>query len=139
MVTAEAEARGGRRSLRRAVELACSVRSDLWEGERSVRIRELSLHGMLAESELVLPEGTLVIAAFVPPGSRRRVWVATEVVRVGADPDCVLATAATAKGLALAFTYCSQRDRRLLARALRGCPPPLPGRATPALVSDGSR
>jgi hypothetical protein len=125
------EHRTRRRSLRRAVVVDCALRSDLWDDELCLEASNLSTAGMWVETPIALEPGSHVIVSFTPPGVQRgkRVWAAAEVVRVdaaAAEPDGL-----QAGGMALAFTYCSEGDRRLLARALVGCPPRLPARCGP--------
>lgn len=124
------EHRSRRRALRRAVAVDCALRSDLWEDELSLPASNLSTAGMWVETPVTLEPGSQVIVAFTPPGvpPGRRVWASAEVVRV--DAKRRKDDAAHGAGMALAFTYCSEGDRRLLAQALVGCPPRLPSRGS---------
>jgi hypothetical protein len=125
----QAGARRTRRSLRHAVAVDCVLRSDAWDAAEQARASNLSVGGMWVETARTLPPGALVFVSFTPPGARKPVWAAAEVMRVAE-----LANAEHPPepcGMALAFTYCSERDLRLLARSLLGRPPSLPMRSRP--------
>lgn len=90
--------------------------------ELRVSISNLSTGGMWVDTTLALEPGSEVIVRFTPPGdlSAEPLWAAARVVRVQVHADYGVT------GMGLAFTYCSERDLRRLARALLGRPPRLP-------------
>jgi len=124
-----------RRSVRRAVVLECSLRSELWEGELKLPVSNLSTEGLWVDTGLVLEPGHELIVSFKPPRARRHevVWAAAQVVRAGLYRPHV--DSAPKRGVAIAITYCSEEHKRLLARSLLGRPPRLPARAPPPLPS----
>lgn len=126
----ERKGRGRRRSLRRAVALQASVRSELWDGELTLPIANLSNDGLWLETRLSLPPGHELIISFRPPHAdeHERVWAAAEVVRGGNQPS---QEGPPRRGMGLAIRYCSAEHKRLLARSLVGFPPSLPARRGP--------
>lgn len=118
--------KGRRRSLRRAVALRCSLRSEYWEGELTQRASNVSTDGLWVETRLPLETGDELIVSFRPPFAREHevVWASAQVVRAGFGR--VPGERDLRPGVALALTYCSEEHRRLLARQLVGWPPELP-------------
>ena len=123
--------RGRRRSLRRAVRIDCALRSAHWNGELRLPATDLSVTGIWVETPLALQHGEELILSFTPPqgGEDDKVWAAARVARVGVSR--YRSEAGALPGMGLAFTYCSDRHLRMLARALAGCPPRLPVRRLP--------
>jgi hypothetical protein len=119
-------AKSRRRSLRRAVEVECAVRSELWEGELKLRAANLSTDGLWLETPLPLARGQELIVAFRPPlaEGHELVWASTEVVRAGVYGPS--SDGSARPGIGVVIRYCSPEHEQLLARALRGCPPRLP-------------
>jgi len=118
------DTRGRRRSLRRAITVECALRSERWERALHLRASDLSTGGMWIESPVTVAPGEELIVSFRPPHEDETIWAAAQVVRVGSSRESGEGEAR--QGMALAFTYCSARHLRLLARALRGHPPRLP-------------
>jgi hypothetical protein len=110
--------------LRRRVAIECVVHSNYWDGGVPFAASDLSDEGVWIDTSLILDAGEDLILSFAPPGSRRaNVWVEAQVARVGlARRRCDLEP----MGMGVSFTYLSDRDRALLARALLGHPPRLP-------------
>ncbi len=110
---------GRRRNVRRAVAFECAVQSELWDDVVHLPASDLSEEGIWIETPIVLEPGEPLIVSFTPPGTRERVWAAAEVVRRSRRRE-------RAQGVALAFTYCSEPHRAVLAQSLYGQPPRLP-------------
>lgn len=127
----EPKRRGRRRSLRRAVALLATVRSELWDGELTLPIADLSNDGLWLETRLSLPPGHELIISFRPPHAdeHEQVWAAAEVVRGGSYRPSQ--GGPPRRGMGLAIRYCSAEHKRLLARSLVGFPPSLPARRGP--------
>jgi hypothetical protein len=119
-----AESSKRRRSVRRAVAFECAVQSELWDDVVHLPASNLSEEGIWIESPIGLEPGEPLILSFTPPGTREKVWAAAEVVRRSRQRE-------RAQGVALAFTYCSEPHREVLARSLYGQPPRLPNRPAP--------
>jgi hypothetical protein len=113
-----------RRSVRRAVAFDCAVQSELWDDVVHLPASNLSEEGIWIETPIELEPGEPLIVSFTPPGTREKVWAAAEVVRRSRHRE-------PAHGVALAFTYCSEPHREVLARSLYGQPPRLPGHPQP--------
>ena len=116
------DTRGRRRSLRRAIAVECALRSERWDHEIHLRASDVSTGGMWIETPVPVAPGEELIVSFQLPSVSETVWAAARVVRVGSSRE----GADARPGMALAFTYCSERHMRLLARALQGLPPRLP-------------
>lgn len=110
--------------MRRAVAFECAVQSELWDDVKHLPASNLSEEGIWLEAPIALKPGEPLILSFTPPGAQEKVWAAAEVVRRSGRPE-------RAQGVALAFTYCSEPHREVLASALYGQPPELPGRPPP--------
>jgi hypothetical protein len=116
------------------------VRSELWDGELTLPVANISLNGLWIETPLALKPGHELIVSFKPPLARRHevVWAAAEVVRAGVYRPS--ADAPPMRGVGLAIRYCSAEHKRLLARSLVGCPPRLPNsRVPPPLPREPSK
>lgn len=116
------DTRGRRRSLRRAISVECALRSERWDRELHLRASDVSTGGMWIETPSPVAPGEELIVSFQLPSVGETMWAAARVVRVGSSREGEDAR----PGMALAFTYCSERHMRLLARALQGHPPRLP-------------
>jgi len=119
------DTRGRRRSLRRAIAIDCALRSERWERAVHLRASDVSVGGMWIETPVAVAPGEELIVSFQPPSASETVWAAAKVVRVGSSRE----GADARPGMALAFTYLSERHVRVLARALQGHPPRLPASA----------
>lgn len=119
-----AETSRRRRNVRRAVAFDCAVQSELWDDVVHLPASNLSEEGIWIETPLALDPGEPLIVSFVPPGADEKVWAAAEVVRRSRRRE-------RAQGIAVAFTYCSEPHRAVLAQSLYGQPPRLPNRPTP--------
>lgn len=115
-----------RSALRRAVDLECNVRAELWDGALPHRARDLSPHGLWLDTDLPLEVGEEVLVSFRPPRGSGLEWpVITRgaITRVGMHRRRVDTRPA---GMGVAFLDLDDHDRRRLARALIGIPPPIP-------------
>lgn len=120
-----------RGAVRRAVRIACSVRSDAWEGLAPFLATDLSPGGLFLCSPLALPEGERVSLTFIPPR-----WPET-LPPVHAHARVVRASVPRRKtdralsGMGLCFERLAADEIDQLVAALRGLPPPLPSRPAP--------
>lgn len=123
-----------RRSVvRRAVQIGCSVRSELWDGAAPFLAVDLSQDGLRLCSPLALPEGQDVVVTFTPPCWPEESGPLNVLARVAhvALPrrrtDAGVGAPGEA-GMGLSFLHLDPVQRALLGLALRGLPPPLPAR-----------
>jgi hypothetical protein len=113
-----------RRSLRRAVRAECQVVTDRHFQLVGVRALDLSIDGMLLESDHRPPIGEEVIVSLKLPGTTMWVDAEAEVMRHvrglrRSDPTA---------GIGLRFTEMDTITRVLLRSSLVGHPPPAPKR-----------
>ena len=117
--------------VRRAVQIGCSVRSELWDGPAPFLAVDLSQDGLKLCSPLALPEGQEVVVTFTPPRWPEESGPLNVLARVAhvALPrrrtDCVVGVPGEA-GMGLSFVQLDAAQRALLGLVLRGLPPPLP-------------
>lgn len=114
-----------RRASRHAVDLRCDVVTDAWPEPVSHRIRDLGLGGLFVESQLLPDEGSDVLVELRAPRGDRRLTLVGKVRR------CELRRRRRERersGFAVELGTLSDEDVAVLARALRGLPPPLPTR-----------
>jgi hypothetical protein len=122
---------GERGVVRRAVQIGCSVRSELWDGPAPFLATDLSPDGLKLCSPLALPEGQDVVVTFTPPRWPDESGPLNVVARVQhvalprrkSDP---LAGMPGEAGMGLSFLHIDPTQRALLHLVLRGLPPPLP-------------
>jgi hypothetical protein len=121
-----------RNVVRRAVQIGCSVRSELWDGPAPFLAIDLSQDGLKLCSSLALPEGQEVVVTFTPPRWPEESGPLNVLARVAhvALPrrrsDAVVGLPGEA-GMGLSFVKLDAAQRALLGLVLRGLPPPLPG------------
>jgi hypothetical protein len=113
-----------RRSIRRAVSAECQVVTDRHFQLVGIRALDLSVEGMLVESDHRPPLGEEVIVSLKLPGTTMWVDAEAEVMRhvLGlrrSDPSA---------GIGLRFTGMDSITKVLLRSSLVGRPPPAPGR-----------
>jgi hypothetical protein len=114
-----------RRSVRRDAAFECAVQSEHWEDVMLLAASNLSEEGVWIETPVGFEPGEPLIVSFTPPGALEKVWAAAKVVRRSRRRE-------RWQGIAIAFTYCSEPHREVLARSLHGRQPPrLPSRRTP--------
>lgn len=120
-----------RQSVRRAVDLACTVRSELWNGALPLAARDISPDGLWLASPFALDPGAQLVLAFRPPRWPVGCWPVValgEVVR--ADLRRRRSDAAP-PGMGVRFVDIAREDQSRMHRTLRGLPPPLPPRPRP--------
>lgn len=126
-----------RRAVRRAVRLLGEVTSRSWGGPVRLGIGDLSPFGLRLDTDVLLPAGEPVDLCFVPPS-----WPdQAPPLRVRGRVACVRRGRRqrdrARAGIGVAFVGLPEPYALLLARVLRGLPPPLPRRrvriAPPAL------
>ena len=118
-----------RQSVRRAVDLACSVRSELWNGPLSLSARDLSPEGLWLASPFAFEPGQQLVLAFRPPRWPVGCWPVLalgEVVRADLRRR---RSDVGAAGMGVRFVDIAGDDQGRIQRVLRGLPPPLPPRA----------
>lgn len=113
-----------RRSVRRAVSIECELLSDQWDGAVLLPVTDISSFGLWVQTLLTLETGEEVIVSLTPPywPSDSPLVVLATVSRVGMFRR---RSDIHASGMGLEFTDIDYNEFRLLARALRGLPPPL--------------
>ena len=127
---------GVRGVVRRAVQIGCSVRSELWDGPAPFLAVDLSQDGLKLCSPLALPEGQEVVVTFTPPRWPEESGPLNVLARVAhvALPrrrtDEVIGLPGEA-GMGLSFVQVDAAQRALLGIVLRGLPPPLPSALRP--------
>jgi hypothetical protein len=117
-----------RQSVRRAVDLACDVRSDRWNGALPLAARDISPDGLWLASPFALDPGEQLVLAFRPPRwpvGCLPVVALGEVVRADMRRR---RSDALPPGMGVRFVDIAYADQSLMQRALRGLPPPLPPR-----------
>jgi hypothetical protein len=115
-----------RRVLRRAVQVECAVRSDLWDGPARLLATNLSPLGLWLQSELAPDTGERLLLNFTPPRWPEHVApvsVLGEVVRVALPRR--RDDRGTA-GVGIQFVDLEDDAAALMTALLRGLPPPLP-------------
>jgi hypothetical protein len=115
--------------VRRAVALECTLHSEHWDEGVQLPASNLSTDGIWLDTPIALDPGEELVVSFTPPDAPQPVWASARVVRstrARRSND-----AAQLPGMGLAFTYCSDAHRRLLARSLLGRPPRLPRSRVP--------
>jgi hypothetical protein len=123
------EARRG--VVRRAVQIGCSVRSELWDGPAPFLAVDLSQDGLRLCSPLALPEGQDVVVTFTPPrwpdesGPLNVLARVAHVALPRRRTDAVVGMPGEA-GMGLSFVHLDPTQKALLGLVLRGLPPPLP-------------
>ena len=120
-----------RQNVRRAVELTCAVRSELWNGPLPLSALDLSPDGLWLASPFVLDPGAQLVVAFRPPRWPVGCWPVValgEVVR--ADLRRRRSDSAP-PGMGVRFVDIAHGDRGRMHGSLRGLPPPLPPRPRP--------
>lgn len=129
-------AAGGVRGIvRRAVQIGCSVRSELWDGPAPFLATDLSPDGLRLCSPLALPEGQDVVVTFTPPrwpdesGPLNVVARVEHVALPRRKSDPLVAGMPGEAGMGLSFLHIDPTQRALLHLVLRGLPPPLPARS----------
>lgn len=123
-----------RHSVRRAVDLPCAVRSELWSGPLPLSARDLSPDGLWLSSPLALDPGSQLVLAFRPPRwplGRWPVLALGEVVRADLRRR---RSDAGAPGMGVRFIDIADADRDRMHATLRGLPPPLPRRPRPERI-----
>jgi len=117
--------------VRRAVQIGCSVRSELWDGPAPFLATDLSQDGLRLCSPLALPEGQEVVVTFTPPrwpdenGPLNVVARVQHVALPRRKSDPLVGMPGEA-GMGLSFLHIDPTQRALLGLVLRGLPPPLP-------------
>jgi hypothetical protein len=128
----ESPACGVRGVVRRAVQIGCSVRSELWDGPAPFLATDLSPDGLRLCSPLALPEGQDVVVTFTPPrwpdesGPLNVVARVEHVALPRRKSDPLVAGMPGEAGMGLSFLHIDPTQRALLHLVLRGLPPPLP-------------
>lgn len=115
-----------RQSVRRAVDLACSVRSDLWNGPLPLAARDVSPDGLWLASPFALDPGAQLVLSFRPPRWPVGCWPVValgEVVRADLRRR---RSDAGPSGMGVRFVDIAHADHSRMHRTLRGLPPPLP-------------
>jgi hypothetical protein len=120
--------KGGRRTIRRAVELDCDVLSRYWDESVPFTALDLSLDGMWLDAMLPLEVGETLTIRFKPPRwrSERALVVNAEVRRVDLNRR---PRGSTAPGMGIAFVDLLPWERDALRMAIEGLPPPIPMKA----------
>jgi hypothetical protein len=124
-----------RSTVRRAVQIGCSVRSELWDGPAPFLATDLSPDGLRLCSPLALPEGEDVVVTFTPPRWPEESGPLNVVARVEhvalprRKSDPLVAGMPGEAGMGLSFLHIDPTQRALLHLVLRGLPPPLPARS----------
>jgi len=117
--------------VRRAVQIGCSVRSELWDGPAPFLAVDLSPDGLKLCSPLALPEGQDVVVTFTPPrwpdesGPLNVLARVAHVALPRRRSDALIGLPGEA-GMGLSFVHLDPTQRALLNLVLRGLPPPLP-------------
>ena len=117
--------------LRRAVQIGCSVRSELWDGPAPFLAVDLSQDGLRLCSPLALPEGQDVVVTFTPPrwpdesGPLNVLARVAHVALPRRRSDALVGLPGEA-GMGLSFLHLDPTQRALLSLVLRGLPPPMP-------------
>jgi hypothetical protein len=117
--------------VRRAVQIGCSVRSELWDGPAPFLATDLSPDGLKLCSSLALPEGQDVVVTFTPPrwpdeSGPLNVVARVEHVALPRRKTDPLVGMPGEAGMGLSFVHIDPTQRALLQLVLRGLPPPLP-------------
>lgn len=120
-----------RNVVRRAVQIGCSVRSELWDGPAPFLATDLSPDGLKLCSPLALPEGQDVVVTFTPPrwpdeAGPLNVVARVEHVALPRRKSDALVGLPGEAGMGLSFLHIDPTQRALLGLVLRGLPPPLP-------------
>jgi hypothetical protein len=137
MLAQDIPVRSRRGALRRAVQLECSIRSPLWDGDAWYLATDVSPHGMWLSTDLALELGEPLMLSFRPPRWPEWCWPITafgEVVRVSLSRR--RSDQEGAAGMAVRFTEIDPVAREEMALLLRGLPPPLPHRRSLPLAID---
>lgn len=117
--------------VRRAVQIGCSVRSELWDGPAPFLATDLSQDGLRLCSPLALPEGQDVVVTFTPPrwpdeNGPLNVLARVQHVALPRRKSDALVGLPGEAGMGLSFVHIDPTQRALLGLVLRGLPPPLP-------------
>jgi hypothetical protein len=117
--------------VRRAVQIGCSVRSELWDGPAPFLATDLSQDGLRLCSPLALPEGQDVVVTFTPPrwpdeNGPLNVLARVQHVALPRRKSDPLVGMPGEAGMGLSFLHIDPTQRALLGLVLRGLPPPLP-------------
>lgn len=117
--------------VRRAVQIGCSVRSELWDGPAPFLATDLSQDGLRLCSPLALPEGQDVVVTFTPPrwpdeSGPLNVLARVQHVALPRRKSDPLVGMPGEAGMGLSFLHIDPTQRALLGLVLRGLPPPLP-------------
>jgi len=120
-----------RNVVRRAVQIGCTVRSELWDGPAPFLAVDLSQDGLKLCSPLALPEGQEVVVTFTPPrwpdesGPLNVLARVAHVALPRRRTDALVGLPGEA-GMGLSFVQLDAAQRALLGLVLRGLPPRLP-------------
>ena len=120
-----------RRAARRhAVDIECTVLSEVYGEPIPFRIRDLSADGLFAVSELLLDPGDEVVIELTPPHLGEPLCILGRVNRTETQPR-----AGHDPGMGIAFDHGDSLLRAILAGSLKCLPPPLP-RARPIVQEE---
>ena len=114
-----------RAAKRHAVDIECTVLSEVYGEPIPFRIRDLSADGLFAVSDLPLEPGDAVVVELIPPHLGERWCVLGQVCRTELRRDDGLDA-----GMGVVFDHGDSMLRGILAGSLHRLPPPLP-RSTP--------
>ena len=112
-----------RRDLRRAVNLAAEVVSDLWDEPVSHRVRDLSPHGLFIDTPYPLDIGAELVLELSPPGEPEPVYLFGRVRRVEMRRRREENRGA---GMGIELLGTPDRIQETIRDSLVGLPPPLP-------------
>jgi hypothetical protein len=122
----ESSSSSRRQVVRRAVQLPCAVRSELWDGAAPFLATDLSPSGLRLCSPLALPEGQDVVVTFTPPRWPVDVGPVNALARVTHVELPRRKSDSQQPGMGLSFVHVDPASSALLELVLRGLPPPLP-------------
>jgi len=135
-LSSASRASDSRRSVvRRAVQIACSVRSEAWDGLAPFLATDLSPFGLFLSSPLALPEGERVTVTFIPPRWPETAGPVHALARVVRASVPRRRTDRVLSGMGLSFEHMREGEVVALEHALRGLPPPLPPRLLERVVA----
>lgn len=114
-----------RAASRHAVDLECTVLSEVYGEPIPFRIRDISADGVFALSDLLLDPGDEVLIELTPPRLGEPLCILGHVSRTEIEP-----AEGFEPGMGIAFDHNDSLLRSILSGSLRSLPPPLPrGRA----------
>lgn len=110
-----------RAASRHAIDLECTVLSEVYGEPIPFRIRDISADGVFALSDLLLDPGDEVLIELTPPRLGESLCILGHVSRTEIEP-----AAGFEPGMGIAFDHNDSLLRSILAGSLKRLPPPLP-------------